>query len=363
MSLEILIRVDSSSLIGSGHAVRCLNLAKRLRSRGCNTVFITRENSGNCNFLFFESAFDVIVMKDTKAALPSVTETDDEYIEWLGVTQQQDAQDTIESIGDQSFDWIIIDHYALDHRWQDLLKPRTKKIMVIDDLANRVHKCDLLLDQNFFLNKGERYCALVPATCKCPLGPENLLLSSQYDKYKSADKLRKGSVARVLVFFGSVDNAEQTELAIAAITSLNKPDITFDVIVGKGNLRAASIKKRCEAVENIRFHCQVDNMSEFIFNADFALGAGGATTWERVKLGLPSAVTVVANNQFEAAENAEKAGVIINLGFFAEIHSQSYLDVLELMIESPERLRNMSDACRRLFNNATTLDVVDVIVD
>jgi UDP-2,4-diacetamido-2,4,6-trideoxy-beta-L-altropyranose hydrolase len=363
LSLEILIRVDSSSLIGSGHVVRCLNLAKRLRLRGCNVLFITRENSSNCNFLFFESNFDVIVMAGTHTALRSDAKEDDEYKEWLGVSQEQDAQDTIESIGDKIFDWIIIDHYALDHRWQDLLSARAEKIMVIDDLANRVHNCDLLLDQNFFLNKSERYSALVPSNCKCLLGPTHLLVSAQYDKYRSADKLRKGSISRVLVFFGSVDNAKQTELAIAAISSLNKTGIVFDVIVGKSNTRAASIKQLCDAVQNIRFHCQVDNMSEFIFKADFALGAGGASLWERAKLGLPSAVTVVANNQIEATENAEKTGVIVNLGFFSKVSSQSYSNILGIMIESPERLRDMSDACIRLFNDSASSDVVDLIVN
>lgn len=343
--------------------MRCLNLAKRLRLRGCNVLFITRANSGNCNFLFFESGFDIIVMAETHITLRSDVKEDDEYKEWLGVSQEQDAQDTIESIGSKSFDWIIIDHYALDHRWQDLLKARAKKIMVIDDLANRVHKSDLLLDQNFFLDKSERYSALVPSNCRCLLGPAHMLVSADYDKYRSADKLRKGSVSRVLVFFGSVDNAEQTELAIAAISSLNKSYIIFDVIVGKSNTRAASIKQLCNAVENIRFHCQVDNMAEFIFNADFALGAGGATTWERAKLGLPSAVTVVANNQIEATENAEKAGIIINLGFSSKISSQSYLNILEIMLESPEKLRDMSDACMRLFSDSAPSDVVDLIVD
>lgn len=363
MSLEILIRVDSSSLIGSGHAVRCLNLAKRLRLRGCNVSFITRENKNNSSYLFFESNFDVIVMAETHNGFGFDTKKDDEYKQWLGVSQEQDAQDTIESIGAKSFDWIIIDHYALDHKWQDLLRARTKKIMVIDDLANRLHKCDLLLDQNFFLNKSDRYSALVPSNCRCLLGPSHLLVSAQYDKYISADKLRKGSISRVLVFFGSVDNAKQTELAIAAISSLNKIDIIFDVIVGRSNTRAASIKKLCDAVENIRFHCQVDNMSEFIFKADFALGAGGATSWERAKLGLPSAVTVVANNQIEATENAEKTGIIVNLGFFSKVSSQSYSNILRIMIKSPEKLRSMSDACIRLFNDSAPSDVVDLIVN
>lgn len=363
MSLEILIRVDSSDQIGSGHAVRCLNLAKRLRSSGCNVSFITRENNSNCNFIFFESNFEVIEMARTRATFRSDVIEDDEYQKWLGVSQEQDAQDTIGSIGAKLFDWIIIDHYALDYRWQDLLRERTKKIMVIDDLANRVHKCDLLLDQNFFLNMNERYSKLIPSNCKCLLGPSHLLVSEQYDRYRFADKLRMGSISRVLVFFGSADNTNQTELAITAISSLKKTDVVFDVIVGKSNALAARIKQLCDDIENIRFHCQVNNMSEFIFKADFALGAGGSTLWERAKLGLPSAVTIVANNQIEATENAEKIGAIVNLGFFSKVSSKSYSNILEIMIKSPEKLQEMSHACKGLFNDSSSSDVVDLIVN
>ena len=362
MKRDVLIRVDSSDLIGSGHAVRCLNLAIRLRDRGLNVVFISRENINNFNFLFIENGFETIIIPNPNLRPRNSSDVGSEYAQWLPVSQEQDAEDTKYYTETMSFHWIIIDHYALDYIWQDLLRPRADKIMVIDDLANRKHNCDLLLDQNFFTNKNERYESLVPVGCQCLLGPSYLLVSKHYERYNLVDKIRKGPISKVLVFFGSVDIAGQTELAVDAIKSLSKRHILFDVIVGKRNPRAADIKKSCAATENIRFHCQVENMADFIFGADFALGAGGATTWERVRLGLPAAVTVVADNQVEATNNAEKANAVINLGHFSGVSSQTYAEVLLAMIDSPERVRFMSDACIRLIGDSASGVVDDFIV-
>lgn len=360
MSHNVLIRVDSSGLIGSGHAVRCLNLAERLRLRGCDVVFITRYNINNCNFLFWESNFELIVMEDTKLVEGYDAKVIDEPEKWLRVSQEQDAQETLKAIGAKFFDWLIVDHYALDYIWHDLLRPITKKLMVIDDLANRMYNCDLLLDQNFFLNKIDRYSTLVPSDCDTLFGPAHLLLSTHYDRYTY--KVRKGSISKVLVFFGSIDNARQTELAVTAIIALNQADIVFDIIVGKGNIQASAIKRLCANVKNIRFHCQVDNMSEYIWNADFSLGAGGTTTWERAKLGLPSAVTIVADNQIEATSNAEKAGIVINLGHSSKVTSVTYLNVLRMMIESPTKLNKMSKNCLLMLEDSDARNVVDIIM-
>lgn len=362
MSLDILIRVDSSGLIGSGHAMRCLNLAIKLRFQGCNVTFLTRQNKNNCNFLFIENSFDLIVMKNFNDKSESVDSSENIYSKWLGMSQEIDAMDSLKYIKSKTFDWIIVDHYALDYKWHDLLRSKTKKIMVIDDLANRTHNCDLLLDQNFFLNKDKRYLGLVPSDCECLLGPEYLLLSSQFEKPEYSYNIRKKGVSRVLVFFGSIDNAKQTELAISAIESLKDNNIIFDVIVGKNNLRATKIENLCNAVKNIRFYCQVDNMSEFIFKADFSLGAGGATSWERIKLGLPSAVAIVADNQDECTKNAEEAEMVINLGHFSKISSETYLEILKIMINSPSKLRRMSEACFNISSSSKPSSLIDRIL-
>ena len=357
---NILFRVDSSHQIGSGHTVRCLNLARKLRDCDFNVTFVARSCVGNCNFLLEEEGFIVYSIPILNDAKNSAVLGND-YSAWLGVSQEMDARATILATGVRTYDWVIVDHYALDYLWQDILRSITNNIMVIDDLANRRHKCDILLDQNFYLNKDERYLSLVPRECVSLLGPNYLLLSEQYDKYQLLEKVRSGVILRVLVFFGSVDLTRQTELAITAITELNESGITFDIIVGSSNPQKDTIRKRCTEHVNINFHCQVDNMSDFISRADFALGAGGSTTWERCKLGLPTATVIVAENQREVTKNAAEIGVVLNMGDCSKVTENSYLTVLRRLIATPADVSVMSQKCLELFSDIPNTEIVDLL--
>ena len=51
-------------------------------------------------------------------------------------------------------DWLIVDRYALDERREGELIPCAHRIFIMDDLADHVHDCDLLLDQVLFIGKG-----------------------------------------------------------------------------------------------------------------------------------------------------------------------------------------------------------------
>ena len=95
------------------------------------------------------------------------------YEMWLGCSQERDAKECIEALrlsGIHQVDWIIIDHYGIDSNWEYMLRTRLSdsllsKILVIDDLANRAHDCDCLVDQNYFGEVTDsRYMKLVPSS-------------------------------------------------------------------------------------------------------------------------------------------------------------------------------------------------------
>jgi UDP-2,4-diacetamido-2,4,6-trideoxy-beta-L-altropyranose hydrolase len=54
------------------------------------------------------------------------------------------------------------------------------KIFVIDDLANRKHDCDVLLDQNYFSNQEKRYQNLISKDCHMFCGPRHTLLRKEF---------------------------------------------------------------------------------------------------------------------------------------------------------------------------------------
>lgn len=320
----MVFRADASSLIGSGHVMRCLTLAQRLhKEENAKVVFIMRRLSGNLIDLVRKQGFDVLVLPpaDQNYELGG-------YGLWLTVPMEVDAQQTIEVL--QHYlqehccdvaDRLIVDSYALDEQWEQMLRPYSREIMVIDDLANRRHDCDILLDQNFYLNKDVRYVGLVPEHCKMLLGPDHALLREEFYEAKKHLRKRDGNIKNILVFYGGSDLTNETEKAIKALVQLHDEGYSFtaDIITGVSNSRREKIKNLCSKYQFLRYYCQISNMAEFMNKADLMLGAGGATTWERLYMELPALVTAVAENQVQGCRDCCKAGLINYLGEAANV--------------------------------------------
>ncbi len=177
--MKIVFRVDASLQIGSGHIMRCLTLADELVRRGADIIFVCRERLGNLINLIEAKRYQVIRLP--QAQVEYIATTDDLYhAEWLGVSWEQDASDTIAVLGDEKPEWLVIDHYAIDRRWEQKLRPHVGKIMVIDDLADRPHDCDLILDQNLYQEMDKRYVNNVPESCQKLFGPKFALLRPEF---------------------------------------------------------------------------------------------------------------------------------------------------------------------------------------
>lgn len=334
----IVFRADASRLIGSGHVMRCLTLAQRLRKeQNAKVIFIMRKLSGNLIDVVRKQRFAVLV-------LPSADEDYklDGYGLWLTVSMEVDAQQTIEVL--QHYlqehycdvaDRLIVDSYALDEQWERMLRPYCKEIMVIDDLANRRHECDILLDQNFYLNKDVRYVGLVPEHCKMLLGPEHALLREEFYEAKKHLRKRDGNIKNILVFYGGSDLTNETEKAIKALVQLHDEGYNFtaDIITGLSNSRREKIEKICSKYHFFHYYCQVSNMAEFMNMADLMLGAGGSTTWERLYMELPALVTAVAENQIQGCEDCSQAGIIEYLGINEDVRVDTILEALHKKLD------------------------------
>lgn len=320
----VFIRADASSLIGSGHVMRCLTLAHRLKKeKNAKVVFVMRVLPGNLISVVEKQGFGVLKLlpANQKYSLSG-------YGLWLTVPMDVDAQQTIEVLqhylqdhGCDVVDRLIVDSYALDEQWELMLRPYCREIMVIDDLANRRHDCDILLDQNFYLNKDVRYVGLVPEHCKMLLGPDHALLREEFYEAKKHLRKRDGNIKNILVFYGGSDLTNETEKAIKALVQLHDEGYNFtaDIITGVSNSRREKIEKICSKYHFFHYYCQVSNMAEFMNKADLMLGAGGSTTWERLYMELPTLVTAVAENQIQGCEDCCKAGMINYLGKAASV--------------------------------------------
>ena len=331
----VAIRVDSSTAIGSGHLMRCLTLAERMRKeKSAEVYFISRDLGGNLHEKIKAAGFSLYVLPRH-----SLDKGLTGYAAWLTVSPDVDAAETktvLREIG--KVDRLVVDSYALDITWEREMRPFADEIFVIDDLANRAHDCDILLDQNFSLDKETRYLGLVPKSCKLLLGPRHALLREEFHEAKKRLRKRDGILRNILVFYGGSDLTNETMKALHALCSFHEtqPEITVEVIVGASNPHRQAVEAFCESSDIkawIRYHVQVDNIAAYMARADLMLGAGDSTTWERCFLELPAIVTTVAENQEKIAEDCAKAGYITYLGWSAEVAEADIASALRAATE------------------------------
>lgn len=323
--MQIFIRVDASIEIGTGHVMRCLTYAQQQKKKGNNVVFICREAQGDCINLIKQNGFRVFPLPQVKGSLWDFTKKN-WYI---------DVKQTIQVLHQfTKIQKVVVDHYSIDEKWEKVIRPYTEEIMVIDDLADRKHDCDVLLDQNFYLNMESRYEKLLPNNTKLLLGPKYALLRDEFIQARKLIKPFNGKVERLFIFFGGSDPTNETEKVLQAIKSLIiLYKLEVDVVVGNSNPNKEVIRELCETIPGVNYHCQINYIAELMAEADLAIGAGGATTWERAYLQLPSIVIAVAENQIEVAEALYKKEIIYYLGTWKEVTStiisQSLLKFLQ----------------------------------
>jgi len=317
--MKIAFRVDSSTAIGTGHTMRCVALALALVNQGKNLKKGTPVSSKSIQFLFRSQAGDLV-----------------HWIEQCGFETKQLDGDTMndELVGleqffkseKQAFDWLIVDHYGIDSDWEKRLQPFVKKILVIDDMPNRKHSASYLLDQNWInLNEGEKaYQPHVSPNCTLWLGPRYALLRKEFavNHVKARDQrisTQEKAPERLLIFFGGSDPTGETLPMLKIVQTLIKtnqlPPLEIDVIAGDANPLKSEIEAFCQSQSHITFHGQTESMADLMLKADWAMGAGGVATWERLCLGLPAFVIAVAENQIQLSKSvAESAKAQIFLG-------------------------------------------------
>jgi UDP-2,4-diacetamido-2,4,6-trideoxy-beta-L-altropyranose hydrolase len=338
---KITIRTDASINMGSGHVMRCLVLAELLSDQGASVEFICKELPGNL----------IGFIKKTKNFAVHILPVSNELSKnnW-----QVDAKQTNDILKRKAtkVDWMIVDSYALDYNWEQQVRSAVKKIMVIDDLANRPHDCDLLLDQNYYLKK-KRYLELIPAACIQLLGPKYILLRKEFTEARKTLLMKTGVVKRILISYGGSDPTNETIKALKAVQHLNLQETIIDVVIGQNNPHQDEIENLIPNIKNTNLFIQINDIAKFMAAADLSFGAGGSTTWERHFLGLPTITTITADNQKQTTKDIECLGTIWNLGWHEDVDSFALTAAMHKAFKAPETLRVMSNNALKFMENLT----------
>jgi UDP-2,4-diacetamido-2,4,6-trideoxy-beta-L-altropyranose hydrolase len=348
--MNVAFRVDASLEVGIGHVMRCLTLADILSAQGEQVSFICREHPGHLILLIEQKGYFVCRLEQEQysvssqlvdLALPVLA-----HAKWLGASQREDAQQCQEFLAQFKPDWLIVDHYAIDYRWQQILQADYKQLMVIDDLADRVHQCALLLDQSYG-RKVEDYLSFVPKECTLLVGSEYALLRPEFAQWRSASIARRivPEFKKLLITMGGVDADNVTGQVLEALQQCLLPkDLTITVVMGVTAPHLDAVKQLAANLPiATQLKVNVQNIAELMTESDLAIGAAGATTWERCCLGLPTVAIVLAENQGMIAEQLERehrvwlvkrASLALDLNALLEILSSDDLRVISSQCQS-----------------------------
>ena len=294
--MKVLFRADASSQIGSGHVMRCLALSEALRPLASDIHFVCRRLPGELHELIEDRGFRCTLLP----------------VEDPAFDQSSDAQQTAELA--DGVDWLIADHYGIDHHWQRELRSESSRIMVIDDLADRIHDCDILLDQTFGRHADE-YRSLTPVACTVLAGTDYALLRPEFAAERDNALKRRvtiESVQNILVSMGGFDPENVTRDVLEALANTNNSEeLTVTAVCGtKSPIVAGTLDELADKFRTLDIRQHVANMAELMAGSDLAIGAAGTTSWERCCLGLPALIRVMAENQQEIAQRLQAAGAI-----------------------------------------------------
>lgn len=348
--MKIAFRADASLEIGTGHVMRCLTLARALREQGHACLFITRDHVGNLNTLIVHEGFSLHVLPVGRA------QDDDLYhSRWLGASQAEDAAACQPSIVAWLPDWLVVDHYALDHRWETQVTPAGCRVLVIDDLADRSHVCDLLLDQNLGRHIDD-YLERVPDHCTLLVGPGNALLRADFSLLRHSSLVRReqADLQNVLIALGGVDQYNYTGSILEVLKSCDLPDdIRFTVVLGATAPHLQTVTAAARSCPwPVEVLSGIDDMPRRMVEADLSVGAAGGTSWERCCLGVPTLMVILAENQRSGALAlaATGAALLIDASRPLVAQLQSAFDQLQA---SPRR-QQMAIAASRVTDGRGT---------
>lgn len=314
-------RCDASPYLGSGHVVRCLALADALRVAGWCCAFASTPDTAETVPALSASGHRLIELTDTacepaslKAALP------------------------------QSCDLLVVDHYQRDIQFEAACRPWASRILVIDDLADRLHDCDLLLDPTLG-RKPADYATLTPETCRMLLGPDFALLRPQFLAARTAALERRKlqhATRRILVSLGGTDPSNISLKVLRGII-LSGVKAAVDLVSGGAAPHLYELRTLAASTPlSISLHTAVEDMAGLMANADLAVGAAGTSAWERCTLGLPSLVLVIADNQELVAQSLVQAGAAVSLGRHEAVTEQQLATQIRALVTDSHHLDEMA---------------------
>lgn len=310
--------------IATGHIMRCLSIADALRGLGEPVRFILADEQAVS--LLKQRGYDAIVL----------------HTQWNCMEEELSVLSQV--IRNEHIDKLLIDSYQVTQRYLAELS-KLVTTFYIDDLNLFEYPVDAVICYANYWKKfqykindkrttyllGMKYVPLKQAFWNC----EAKIISEKADN--------------LLILTGGSDPFNVTEQILDSIDTYQFQ--TIDVICGIYNTNYNKFVKKYENNKNIKFHQAVNNIEQYMKNADIAISAGGTTLYELCAIGTPAISFSFADNQLDNVRQFQEDGLIDYAGDarMDDIAGTSnqyltrYRNDFELRKEKSEKMQKMVD--------------------
>lgn len=275
---RVALRCDARWASGAGHLMRCRALASALRARGAEPR------------LFLDAPTQISFDEVGAEVVASDGAIETRIAEWLDTGKTA----------------VVIDHYDLDADAERAASQVAAAVVVLEDLPDRVHHCDVLVDTAPDASISQ-YIGRVPDRCRLLLGSSFALLRESFLSQPDAARDRTNGVSGALVTIGMEPEPRVLEMVAAALETSSLPDLSVRAIVPRGGHRRwvppSATRHTYDVLD------RTEDMPALMAAADFAVLGAGSTCLEACFMGLPSVCVVVADNQLGNARALARLGV------------------------------------------------------
>lgn len=328
----VLVACEAAASTGLGHFVRSLALATELARHGAAVTVLLR---------------------------PDALAGPREEVRRAGLALAVGSWDSLPQQARTSGADVVVDSYLVDGAWlNDLhegLRNTGRRLVVIDDLADRDFTADLVVNQNLGAERlAYRGAGRVLA------GPQHALLRAAFPSGRAAGLATAAGLPdvprRVLVLFGGTDAAGMSGIAGRAALGAF-PGAVVRVVTPAGPPAGT----RPGADPRISYLAVSRDIHTEMLAADLVVTAGGTTLWELCCLARPAAVVAVADNQVPTYDEMTGGGFALAAGREPERSADVLAERLAGLVRPPGTLRRIALAAAALTDGTGTAQVARML--
>lgn len=284
------IRVDANEKIAMGHLMRCLSIAKQLKTCGEKVIFFISEEYSKS--FIEESGFECICL-------------------WNAYNKKDSETDMLlEMIDRYDVAGLLLDSYEVTREYMERLKKRCR-LFYIDDINMFRYPVDMIINYTFQTDRaeydGKGY------------GGETFLLGQTYvplrEEFGQDPITVREWAESIFLTTGGTDEYD----AVTAILKKMQSDpqlsgMKKNVVVGKFYHNMKELQRLAEAYGRIKIYHDIPDIWRVMKMSDIAVSAGGTTLAELCACGLPTVCFAIAENQLSGTRAYAAAGLMIFAG-------------------------------------------------